>query len=357
MEAMLPESGHGEDTGSQARFICSANFSFAPYAQEELRRLFGSLKSTMLVPGEIFLVTLPAESADVVKRLQEHPVMFLRHLFPVQYQEPVEDAESALEQLTKYVLGQHKKLQGRRISIQVRKTKDSTYWTESAGALKQAITDRLSELQAEFTVREADYILSVLADGPVWYAGLSEPADNLSDWNGGAIRFQKEEGQVSRAKFKLLEAAEQFGIDFTAYRNALDIGAAPGGWTSFLLERGVKVTAVDPAKMDPTVMSMPNLTYLRKNAGEVRFREQQFDLLVCDMSWSPKQMAKLVTNLLYSLVSGGTAIVTVKLMHKKPLALIQDVISTFEEAGMQVQRAKQLFHNRDEITLYMIKYL
>lgn len=47
---------------------------------------------------------------------------------------------------------------------------------------------------------------------------------------------------------------------------------------------------------------------------------------------------------------------TVKLLTKKPMALIQEVITQFEEARLQVQRAKQLFHNRDEITLYMIKY-
>ncbi|MNE54671.1 hypothetical protein D3C80_1494710 [compost metagenome] len=74
------------------------------------------------------------------------------------------------------------------------------------------------------------------------------------------------------------------------------------------------------------------------------------------MSWSPKLTAKLVAELLYSLVPGGTAVVTVKLLSKKPMALIQDVIRTFQESRMQIQKAKQLFHNRDEITLYMIKY-
>ena len=95
---------------------------------------------------------------------------------------------------------------------------------------------------------------------------------------------------------------------------------------------------------------------LKKNAGDVRFREGEFDLLVCDMSWSPKLMSRLVSDLLYSLQSGGTAVVTVKLLHKKPLALIKEVIDTFERSRMQIQRSKQLFHNREEITLYMIKY-
>lgn len=37
-----------------SRYICTANHGFAPYAQEELRRLFGAVKSTLLLPGEIF---------------------------------------------------------------------------------------------------------------------------------------------------------------------------------------------------------------------------------------------------------------------------------------------------------------
>lgn len=98
------------------------------------------------------------------------------------------------------------------------------------------------------------------------------------------------------------------------------------------------------------------LRVIHKNAADVSFKEQEFDLLVCDMSWSPKQMARLVTGLLYSLQTGGTAVITVKLLTKKPMALIKEIIAVFEEARMQIQGAKQLFHNRDEITLYMIKY-
>lgn len=344
-----------EKSGVTTRFICTANHGFAPYAQEELRRLFGAVKSTVLTPGEVLLVTLPGEPATAVTQIQAQSPIFLRHLFPVQFQEDSGNMNTALTRLTAFVLNRSE-LHGQIVSVQVRKTNDSR-WQESAGALKQTVMDKLAEAPLEFAVRGAGYVLSVFVDKSFCYAGISTPEHNLSDWNGGAVRFQKEEGQVSRAKFKLLEAEATFGIDFTAFRKALDIGAAPGGWTSFLLERGLKVTAVDPARMEPSVLQLPHLTFLQKNAGEVKFRISEFDVLVCDMSWSPKQMAKLVTGLLYSLASGGTAIVTIKLMHKKPLALIQDVISSFEQAGMQVQQAKQLFHNRDEITLYMIKYV
>lgn len=69
---------------------------------------------------------------------------------------------------------------------------------------------------AEFTVQDPAWVISVYADGNALYAGVSRPEENLSGWNGGAIRFRKEDGQISRAKFKLMEAEKEFAIPFTA---------------------------------------------------------------------------------------------------------------------------------------------
>ncbi|AIQ59003.1 SAM-dependent methyltransferase [Paenibacillus borealis] len=335
-----------------SRYICTANHGFAPYAQEELRRLFGAVKSTLLLPGEVFLATLEAEPEEVSRMLAQNLPIFLRHIQPVQFQDTGD--MSAMERLAVY-LSRRTELEGEKVSLHVRKGSTS-FWEDSPGELREWLQARLDSLGAEFTVQDAAWVVSVYADGEALYAGVSRPEENLSSWNGGMIRFRKEDGQISRAKFKLMEAEKEFAIPFYSFRNAVDIGASPGGWTSFLLERGLKVTAVDPALMHESLRNHPGLKILRKNAGEVKFRENEFDLLVCDMSWSPKLMAKLVTGLLHSLTPGGTAIVTVKLMHKKPLAMIKEIIAMFEGERMQIQRAKQLFHNRDEITLYMIKY-
>ncbi|WP_042137856.1 SAM-dependent methyltransferase [Paenibacillus sp. FSL P4-0081] len=335
-----------------SRYICTANHGFAPYAQEELRRLFGAVKSTLLLPGEVFLATLEAEPEEVSRMLAQNLPIFLRHIQPVQFQDTGD--MSAMDRLAVY-LSRRTELEGEKVSLHVRKGSTS-FWEDSPGELREWLQGRLDSLGAEFTVQEPAWVVSVYADGEALYAGVSRPEENLSSWNGGMIRFRKEDGQISRAKFKLMEAEKEFAIPFYSFKNAVDIGASPGGWTSFLLERGLKVTAVDPALMHESLRNYPGLKILRKNAGEVKFRENEFDLLVCDMSWSPKLMAKLVTGLLHSLTPGGTAIVTVKLMHKKPLAMIKEIIAMFEGERMQIQRAKQLFHNRDEITLYMIKY-
>ncbi|MFW5435630.1 SAM-dependent methyltransferase [Paenibacillus apiarius] len=340
-----------------SHWVITSNHGFISYAQEELRRSFGQLKSRMLVSGETALMELPADEHEVLNLLERQPAIFIRHIQPVHAvveESAMKDELSAsASSLADKLFEQAEAAMAQtRVAVHVRSSASNAAEDK---ALRDALKAAAEAGGAVGAVQNPDLIISVFIHEGMVYAGLVTPAQAGSDWPGGAIRFQREEGQVSRAKFKLLEAERTFGLDFAAYRNALDVGAAPGGWTSLLLERGVHVTAVDPAKMHPSLMDHPRLSYYGKNAGEVAFEPHEFDLLVCDMSWSPKVTAKLVIQLLDSVIPGGTVIVTVKLMHKKPLQTIRDVTEMFGE-HMQILRAKQLFHNRDEITLYMMKY-
>ncbi|GIQ63228.1 hypothetical protein PACILC2_17960 [Paenibacillus cisolokensis] len=67
-------------------------------------------------------------------------------------------------------------------------------------------------------------------------------------------------------------------------------------------------------------------------------------------------MSKLVLNLADALAEGATAIVTVKLMHRKPFQTIRETTARLSQA-YRVLRAKQLFHNRDEVTLHLARKL
>ncbi|MFD0619044.1 SAM-dependent methyltransferase [Paenibacillus sp. GCM10027629] len=339
-----------------SKWICTANHGFIAYAQEELRRRFGQVKAMVLIPSEVILVTLPADAEQVLRELQTDPLIFLRHIQPVQQEFNLSEAgqEELNTAIVSFVQSHHELLSGQSVAIQIRKGSNEAGPID-LGLMKSAIEAGLNDTGLETVTRDSDWIVSIFVGKDSVYVGVSTPAANLSDWSGGALRFQREEGQISRAKFKLLEAERSFGLDLAAFSEGLDIGAAPGGWTSLLLERGLKVTAIDPAEMHPSLTANRRLTVLKKNASEVKFHESQFDLIVCDMSWSPMQMVRLVMDLLYALRSGGTAIITVKLMHKKPLQTIRDITEKFSE-HMEIRRMKQLVHNRDEITLYMVKY-
>lgn len=346
-----------------SHWIVTSNHGYISYAQEELRRSFGQLKSRMLVPGEMALMELPTGSADAIERWQHDPPIFGRHIQPVHLAVKRGEglASGPAPQLEAMCASCLEKLNacsglqvdgGKRVAVHVR---SGGARTEEDKAIREAFLSAIERVGGETVLSEPDVIVSIVVGEEAVYAGMMTPAEAGSDWPGGAMRFQREEGQISRAKFKLLEAERTFGLDYSAYRHALDVGAAPGGWTSLLLERGVHVTAIDPANMHPSLLGHPQLTYVKRNAADVPVEPNEFDLLVCDMSWSPKATAEMVIRLLDGVIAGGTILVTVKLMHKKPLQTIRDVTAMYAEHA-QIIRAKQLFHNRDEITLYMMKY-
>ncbi|CAM4206378.1 SAM-dependent methyltransferase [Paenibacillus alkaliterrae] len=336
-----------------SQWIGTANQSYAPYAMEELRRLIGGVGFTQLAAGEVFLMSSPQGREETLQAILQQEPIFLRHVQPVDRMIEIAGNANDLEQLSDMVRNAVLTFENKRTAVHIRRTSKTEY-LYSAADTKAVLDAVLEEIGAEPVVQQPEIIIAIYAAVNELYIGFGTPQDMLSDWPGGAVRFQREEGQISRAKFKLLEAEREFGLNYAKHQLALDVGAAPGGWTSLLLERGLRVTAIDPADLHPSLMAYPTLTYLKRNASEVKFNEGTFDLLVCDMSWSPMLMCKLVLDLEPALTKGATAIITVKLMHRKPLQTIRDVISRLS-TEFQLQKAKQLFHNREEITLYLQK--
>lgn len=345
------------DNAAESRFVVTSNRGFAAYAQDELRALAPGTRFEELVPAETYAMRIPLGREQAIRTIVENEPIFLRHLHPIDATVPLagkgDDIRLIADAADQLYLAAVPR-SAIAVAIQIRKAERFESELEPS-ALREAIAQTWKEkFRAETVVKDAERILSVFLASDRAYIGFSTPGENLSDWPGGAIRFRREEGQVSRAKFKLLEAERAFGLNFAEFAKAIDIGAAPGGWTSLLLERGAEVAAVDPAELHPDLLRQPKLTHYKRNAGDVAFPRDAFDLLVCDMSWSPKQMVKLVLPLLDSLRPGGTAIITLKLMHGKPFQTVKDSVRAMQPT-MELRKAKQLFHNRDELTVYLQK--
>jgi 23S rRNA (cytidine2498-2'-O)-methyltransferase len=334
-------------------WIGTANQGYAPYAMEEIRKRIPGCGFKPLSPGEVFWMESPLDRAATMSLLHDSELVFLRHIQPIEASLDAAGDSGDLEKLADVLRGASPFFQGKKAAVHLRKANGALF---SFGALetKTALETVLTEAGAEPSVQHPEAIFSIYASGDKLYAGFATPHDMMSDWPGGAIRFQREEGQISRAKFKLLEAEKTFGLDYSAFTQAIDIGAAPGGWTSLLLERGVKVTAVDPADLHPSLQGHPALRHLKQNASAIKLDKGAYDLLVCDMSWSPMQMSRLVLDMKDALVPGAKAVITVKLMHRKPLQSIREVKERLGTAFV-ILRSKQLFHNREEITLFAEK--
>jgi 23S rRNA (cytidine2498-2'-O)-methyltransferase len=334
-------------------YVGTANPGFAPYAMEELRRLVRGTKVSGLAPGETFTFTTGDLDPQLIQKLlQKDEPIFLRHMFPIEAENDVlNSADKTAVVLKQYAWSLGERVQGRKVAIQVRKEQNSPFpYTSAEG--RYVIAEVIRELGGEPVAKDSDLIISIYASKKKILMGCSSPSQNLSDWPGGNVRFRKDEGVISRAAFKLLEAEKAFKLPLDQFVSALDLGAAPGGWTSVLLERGLKVTAVDPAEMDPSLDRHPMLRHMRQNAAEVAFAPGSFDLLVCDMSWDPYHTCRIVSELAPVLSAGGSGIITLKLMYKKPFQSIQDLT---EDYGMffDIRKVKQLFHNREEVTMWV----
>lgn len=334
-----------------SQWIGTANYKYAQRAQEEVRRLISEVSFTYLAPLEVFIITSPLSREETLQAIMRQEPIFLRHLQPIDTTFEVQSDHAEIEELHHYLNEATSLMVGKDVAVQVRFSPEITYHLSPA-EVRDEVLATLHDVNP--VVQHADWIISIYVSNETLYVGISKPTDNLSDWTGGAIRFKKERQHISRAKFKLLEAEVAFGLDYSQYHSAIDVGAAPGGWTSLLLERGVKVTAVDPAALHPSLKHHPQLTYYKKNIGELSFAPHAFDLLVCDMSWSPRQTAKLLLDLIGALMVGGTAIITLKLMHKNAFQAVREMTASLEPP-LQLVKAKQLFHNRDEITMCFVR--
>lgn len=205
------------------------------------------------------------------------------------------------------------------------------------------------------------------ADGPVVhvflvtgqsaFVGLSDPA-NGSPWWGGIPRLKLPARAPSRSVLKLDEAFGLFlhpderALWLAAGRRAVDLGAAPGGWTWLLAERGLRVVAVDNADLAPQLVGHPHLTHVRADGFSYRPRGT-VDWLVCDMVERPHRIARLAGDWL----ARGRCrhvVVNLKLPMKKRWAALRDHLVTIRAALPPEGRlsARQLYHDREEVTVF-----
>ena len=134
--------------------------------------------------------------------------------------------------------------------------------------------------------------------------------------------------------------------------SAVDLGAAPGGWTWQLVRRSLRVTAVDNGPMQRELMDSGLVTHLREDGFRFRPRKP-VDWLVCDMVEQPRRIAELVARWFADGLC-RRAIFNLKLPMKKRYDEVQLCLSIVRDAlgGAADIRAKQLFHDREEITVF-----
>lgn len=170
-------------------------------------------------------------------------------------------------------------------------------------------------------------------------------------------RMQRRSRQASRSASKLAEAWRFFGIpEPQRASRAVDLGAAPGGWTGVLLEHAYDVVAVDNGPLQESLLSSPQVTHLKQDAFTYR-PSARVDIMVCDVVDQPQKTSQLVQKW----VERDWArrfVFNLKLPMKKHYAALNETLKGLNAclhdhwAEYRLD-AHQLYHDRQEITVYV----
>ncbi|MGC9521201.1 MAG: SAM-dependent methyltransferase [Anaerolineae bacterium] len=298
-------------------------------------------------------VDLGSGWSALADRFREDPPVFCRHICPVHLRVPLTIVEADLDTLAAATEALRRNveealLDSNPFSVQTRLLGHD--WPYKPYDVNTRLAGILSEGGWRLDVRNPAIVLSVVLAERSGYLGLSRAENNLSDWAGGARRFRKEPDQISRAEFKLLEALEVFALDPAGAETALDLGAAPGGWTRILRQHGVKVVAVDPAALAPPLRRDPGVHHLEVVAQVYLSKASAaFDIVLNDMRMDARDSARLMVSAAPRLKPNGWALMTLKL-PKRGTAEVMTAALEILGAAYEVTGVRQLFHNRSEVT-------
>ncbi len=333
--------------------IATADPTFARLAQDELHQTVLNARflphispGVMLIQGDFFALA---------EQWRQRPPIFMRHICPVQATAPFSGTEVDMVSLRQVLIEELLDLIDSELpfSVQTRTFAAAPYKPFHINTTLSTII--ANETGAALNVREPVQILSVVVAHDAIHLGLSLAAHNLSDWAGGARRFARDAARISRAEFKLLEALEVFDIQLPPHGVALDLGAAPGGWTRVLRQKEQYVTAVDPAHLHPSLHPDKSIRHKQMTAEEYLAEyPDQFDLIVNDMILDARDSARLMTLYAPYLYPHGFALITLALPKNNRMAALDHSFNILREA-YQIANARQLFHNRSEITVHLTK--
>lgn len=190
------------------------------------------------------------------------------------------------------------------------------------------------------------------------YLAAADP-NRTAPWPLGIPRLRAPRAAPSRSVLKLEEAIVTFLAPGERARllrpgmRAVDLGAAPGGWSWLLAQSGLRVTAVDHGRLAPIVTASGLVEHVRADAYTHK-PARPVDWLVCDVVDKPRRSAACIARW----IRNGwcrQAIFNLKLPGKDRGALLARCREQLEAAlpPRATLCLRQLYHDRDEVTGYV----
>jgi len=229
---------------------------------------------------------------------------------------------------------------------------------ELDGRIEAELSRALPELTRidDATLRRASVKLAQVCvlDTERAVAGIMHANRTPSLARGGRTRVRITGDFPSRAARKIEEALAWLGVAPGPGEVCVDLGAAPGGWTYMLAERRARVIAVDPAKLRPDILARKGVRHVMDSAFTFQ-PDEHVDWLFCDMAWRPLEVAALLAK--WGRKHWARIVVAnIKLPMTKKAEILARIRTILEVEGeWKHVRVKQLYHDREEITLTAVR--
>ena len=187
----------------------------------------------------------------------------------------------------------------------------------------------------------------------VYFAAYDRLFAATEMWAGGQRRMADDPEAPSRSYLKTEEAFTVMEREPLPGETAVDLGAAPGGWSYSAARRGAHVIAIDNGPMKGGAKDHPLIEHRKTDA--FRFLPaagETFDWLLCDLVEEPHQVLRLIELWL----QGNHCrhfVVNLKFGRADALQLLRQVTAPngYLSAHCNTLRVRHLFHDRDEFTL------
>jgi 23S rRNA (cytidine2498-2'-O)-methyltransferase len=226
--------------------------------------------------------------------------------------------------------------------------------------LEKALRQGLKQAGIGLDDANAPCLHLFLPDGQ--HAGVGFTPDP-SQAPGGIRRLRMPSTAPSRSTLKLDEALQVLLSSTERERllqpgqTAVDLGAAPGGWSWQMVRRHIHVTAVDNGPMDASLLDSGLVHHVRAD-GFSWAPPRPVDWLLCDIVDKPGRVSHRMGQWL---TKGWArhAVFNLKLPMKQAWPTVRNLLGTLDSVLRDSRpditlRARQLYHDREEITVLAI---
>lgn len=192
-----------------------------------------------------------------------------------------------------------------------------------------------------------------------WWLGAHALRSRVDRWPGGAPGLELPSHAVSRAYLKMQEGLRWSALPVTKGDVWVEFGCAPGGASQALLEAGMRVVGVDPAEVEPVVVTVPAFRHFRGRSLEVPIEDlAEASWVAVDVNCAPQTTLEAVERLVtHPSTHVRGLLLTLKLLspHLARPDVIAEIIDVVRSWGFGDVRTRQLAHNRREFCLAAVR--